>query len=194
MRLLGLAFGLGSGSRRRREHLRIELLADALIMTIGRRIPEPRLLHHSDQGSQHGRDDYRRLLAAHGIAYDLEGADCCSSFYLMHFSSKRTRRVGIHLPAVDFWAIVERDDYAMYLILEPMVNDWPQFIYTFGTRHEGIPIEDVIDEACPFPSRSVVTARANRTNGARSLGPRTRKHSPGRGTTFHCVATNPRTT
>jgi len=82
----------------------------------------------------------------HGITYDLERDEHCS-FYVRHFLIECASRAGIHLPAFDVWAIVERDDYAMYVILEPMGNDWPQFIYTCGCRHEGIPIEDMIDRA-----------------------------------------------
>src|SRR4051812_47755323 len=90
-------------------------------------------------GVTHSMSTLRKT--GNGITYDL-GADGSGGFYLMHFLIEDTWRVGGHLPAFDVWAIVERDDYAMYLILEPMVNDWPQFIYTCGTRHEGIPIEN----------------------------------------------------
>jgi transposase InsO family protein len=60
-----------------RDHLRTELVAEALVMAIGKRVPEPGLLHHSDQGSQYGSDDYRRLLAAHGIACSMSRRGNC---------------------------------------------------------------------------------------------------------------------
>jgi putative transposase len=60
-----------------REHLRTELVAEALVMAIGQRVPEPGLLHHSDQGSQYGSDDYRRLLAAHGIECSMSRRGNC---------------------------------------------------------------------------------------------------------------------
>jgi transposase InsO family protein len=60
-----------------RDHLRTELVADALIMAIGNRVPAPGLLHHSDQGSQYGSDDYRRLLAAHGITCSMSRRGNC---------------------------------------------------------------------------------------------------------------------
>ena len=60
-----------------RDHLRTELVADALVMAIGKRLPEPGLLHHSDQGCQYGSDDYRRLLAAHGIACSMSRRGNC---------------------------------------------------------------------------------------------------------------------
>jgi hypothetical protein len=60
-----------------RDHLRTELVAEALVMAIGQRVPEPGLLHHSDQGSQYGSDDYRRLLAAHRIACSMSRRGNC---------------------------------------------------------------------------------------------------------------------
>ena len=60
-----------------RDHLRTELVADALVMAIGNRLPEPGLIHHSDQGSQYGSDDYRRLLAAHGITCSMSRRGNC---------------------------------------------------------------------------------------------------------------------
>jgi transposase InsO family protein len=60
-----------------RDHLRTELVADALVMAVGNRVPEPGLLHHSDQGSQYGSDDYRRLLAAHGITCSMSRRGNC---------------------------------------------------------------------------------------------------------------------
>lgn len=60
-----------------RDHLRTELIAEALVIAIGTRMPEPGLLHHSDQGSQYGSDDYRRLLAAHGIECSMSRRGNC---------------------------------------------------------------------------------------------------------------------
>jgi transposase InsO family protein len=60
-----------------RDHLRTELVAEALVTAIGHRVPEPGLLHHSDQGSQYGSEDYRRLLAAHGIACSMSRRGNC---------------------------------------------------------------------------------------------------------------------
>lgn len=60
-----------------RDHLRTELVAEALVTAIGNRVPEPGLLHHSDQGLQYGSDDYRRLLAAHGIACSMSRRGNC---------------------------------------------------------------------------------------------------------------------
>jgi len=49
------------------DHMRTELVLDALDMAIGRRVPGDGLLHHSDRGSQYASDDYTRRLRRHGI-------------------------------------------------------------------------------------------------------------------------------
>jgi len=59
------------------DHMHKELVLDALMMAIGRRMPMPGLVHHSDQGSQYGSDDYRRMLAAHGIECSMSRRGNC---------------------------------------------------------------------------------------------------------------------
>jgi transposase InsO family protein len=44
-----------------------QLTGDALAMALGRRRPEPGLLHHSDRGSQYACADYQRLMSQHGL-------------------------------------------------------------------------------------------------------------------------------
>ena len=44
------------------DHLRTDLVADALRMAITRRAPGAGLLHHSDRGVQYASDDYQGLL------------------------------------------------------------------------------------------------------------------------------------
>jgi len=65
------------------DHLRTELVGDALTMAITRRRPRKDpcggdgLLHHSDRGSQYAGDDYQGLLAAHGITASMSAPGCC---------------------------------------------------------------------------------------------------------------------
>ena len=49
------------------EHMRVELVSDALKMAIARRCPGEGLLHHSDRGVQYASDDYQALLERQGI-------------------------------------------------------------------------------------------------------------------------------
>ncbi len=49
------------------DHMRKELVGDALKMALGRRQPTETLLHHSDRGSQYASSDYQTSLQAAGI-------------------------------------------------------------------------------------------------------------------------------
>jgi transposase InsO family protein len=65
------------------DHLRTELVSDALTMAIARRGLDRRpsggepLLHHSDRGSQYASDDYQGLLTGHGIRCSMSAPGCC---------------------------------------------------------------------------------------------------------------------
>ena len=59
------------------DHLRTDLVADALRMAIARRRPGPGLLHHSDRGVQYASDDYQFLLAGRGIVCSMSGKGDC---------------------------------------------------------------------------------------------------------------------
>ncbi len=49
------------------DHMRAELVCDALTMAIHTRRPAPGLIFHSDRGTQYTAAEYRQLLDAHGI-------------------------------------------------------------------------------------------------------------------------------
>ena len=59
------------------EHMRTDLVADALAMAIARRSPAAGLLHHSDRGVQYASDAYQALLAENGIACSMSGKGDC---------------------------------------------------------------------------------------------------------------------
>jgi transposase InsO family protein len=48
-------------------HMRAELVNQALSMALWQRQPAAGLIMHTDRGSQYGADSYRQLLAQHGI-------------------------------------------------------------------------------------------------------------------------------
>ena len=56
-------------------HRRLALRA--LEMAIRRRRPKPGLICHSDRGSQYASDDYRNLLAKHGLCGSMSGKGNC---------------------------------------------------------------------------------------------------------------------
>jgi putative transposase len=59
------------------DHLRSDLIADALKMAIARRRPAPGLLHHSDRGVQYASDDYQKLLNDHQLLCSMSGRGDC---------------------------------------------------------------------------------------------------------------------
>jgi transposase InsO family protein len=59
------------------DHMRTDLVADALRMAIARRRPGEGLLHHSDRGVQYASEDYQHLLRSHGIECSMSGRGDC---------------------------------------------------------------------------------------------------------------------
>ncbi len=53
------------------------LVIDALTMALGYRQPEGSLLHHSNRGAQYTSDDFRDLLAKHGIDCSMSARGSC---------------------------------------------------------------------------------------------------------------------
>jgi putative transposase len=59
------------------DHMRTDLVSDALAMALARRRPKAGLLHHSDRGVQYASDDYQGLLSKHGIEASMSGKGDC---------------------------------------------------------------------------------------------------------------------
>lgn len=59
------------------EHMREDLVEDALRLALAQRQPGRDLLHHSDQGSQYTSDDYRALLVQHHIRLSMSRSGDC---------------------------------------------------------------------------------------------------------------------
>ena len=59
------------------EHLRTELVEDALMAALGARVPTPNMLHHSDRGCQYASASYREKLAALGIQVSMSRRGDC---------------------------------------------------------------------------------------------------------------------
>jgi transposase InsO family protein len=59
------------------DHMRSELVLDALHMALGRKPPEAGLVHHSDRGVQYACGEYRRLLEARGITCSMSRTGNC---------------------------------------------------------------------------------------------------------------------
>ena len=59
------------------DHMRSELVVDALNMALAHRRPTRGLLHHSDRGVQYASDAYQGLLADHGIECSMSRKGNC---------------------------------------------------------------------------------------------------------------------
>jgi putative transposase len=59
------------------DHMRTDLVADALGMAVARRRPGEGLLHHSDRGVQYASEDYMHLLQLHGMEVSMSGKGDC---------------------------------------------------------------------------------------------------------------------
>ena len=59
------------------DHMRTELVEDALTAALCAREPSPNLLHHSDRGSQYASNSYRTRLARHGIEVSMSRRGDC---------------------------------------------------------------------------------------------------------------------
>lgn len=92
------------------DHMRTELVSDALKMAVARRQPDQGLLHHSDRGVQYASDDYQHLLETHAMAVSMSGKGqcwdnaCVESFWATlktemvnheHYATKEQARVSI---------------------------------------------------------------------------------------------------
>jgi putative transposase len=59
------------------DHMRTELVRDALSMAIVHRQPGEGLLHHSDRGMQYASEDYQHLLQSHRMEPSMSGKGDC---------------------------------------------------------------------------------------------------------------------
>jgi transposase InsO family protein len=75
------------------EHLRAELVQDALAMATTQRDPEPGLIHHSDRGVQYCCGEYRAELEAWGMVASMSRAGDCYD----------------NAPTESFWATLKKE-------------------------------------------------------------------------------------
>jgi putative transposase len=70
------------------EHMRVDLVTDALSMALAHRRPDEGLLHHSDRGVQYASDDYQKLLRDHGMEPSMSNkGDCWDNAVMESFWS-----------------------------------------------------------------------------------------------------------
>lgn len=109
------------------ESLEAELSINALRMALGRRQPEPGLLHHSDRGVQYAATDYRELLAAHNITASMSRrANCYDNAVAESFFA--TLR----------WELLERHEWLSRAAARSAVFEYIEVWYNRYRRHSAL--------------------------------------------------------
>jgi transposase InsO family protein len=106
------------------EHMRLDLVSDALLMAVWRRKPPAGLIHHSDRGSQYACHAYQALLAEHGFVCSMSRkGNCWDNAPVERFFGSLKR---------------ERTDLRIYATREEMradVIDYIEMFYNSQRRH-----------------------------------------------------------
>lgn len=110
-----------------RDHLRVDLVAEALTLAIRRRKPAAGLLHHSDRGCQYASIDYRQILAAHGIDASMSRRGNCYDNAAMEsfFGTLKTE-------------LVNDQDYATHEDAWVSLFEWIEVVYNRQRRHSSL--------------------------------------------------------
>ena len=109
------------------DHMRAELVCDALQMAIARRRPEPGLIFHSDRGSQYTSKQFRELLDRHGIRQ----------------SVTRPRQCWDNAVIEAFWStlkveLVQRYAWATRALARQAIFEWIESFYNLRRLHSSL--------------------------------------------------------
>jgi transposase InsO family protein len=84
-------------------HMRVELINDALEMALARRQPTKNLMHHSDRGGQYTSNDYQNKLGKLGIEVSMSRkGNCWDNAPAENFFSHLKEEMVRHLPTPSF--------------------------------------------------------------------------------------------
>ncbi len=109
------------------DHMRTDLVTDALAMAVERRKPGEGLLHHSDRGSQYASEDYVRMLRSHGMTASMSGRGECWD----------------NAPAESFWAtlkteLVHHERYATREQARASIFEYVEVFYNRERLHSAL--------------------------------------------------------
>jgi len=109
------------------DHLRVELVTDALTMAVARRRPEEGLLHHSDRGVQYASEDYMHLLQSNKLKASMSGKGDCWDNAVME----------------SFWAtlkneLVNHERYAMREEARASIFEYIEVFYNRKRLHSSL--------------------------------------------------------
>jgi transposase InsO family protein len=109
------------------DHMRAELVLDALQMALLRKRPGEGLLHHSDRGVQYACGEYRKTLEAHGITCSMSRTGNCYDNAVME----------------SFWATLKveavyRQEYVTHEQAHADIFDYIEVFYNRQRRHSAL--------------------------------------------------------
>jgi transposase InsO family protein len=109
------------------DHMRVELVSDALQMATARRNPGDGLLHHSDRGVQYASDDYMHLLQSQGMRISMSGKGDCWDNAVME----------------SFWAtlkteLVNHEHYATHAQARASIFEYIEVFYNRKRLHSSL--------------------------------------------------------
>ncbi len=101
------------------DHMRTDLVLEALLKALRDRLPGDDLTHHSDRGSQYASDDYRAALDAHGIECSMSRkGDCWDNAVVESFFGT----LKTELDAEDHWKRRAEARYDVFEYIEVFYN------------------------------------------------------------------------
>lgn len=109
------------------DHMRTDLVADALRMAIATRRPQAGLLHHSDRGVQYASEAYQELLSEFGITCSMSGrGDCYDNAAAESLYATLKREV------------VNRQRYQTLSEAKRSLFEWIEVFYNRRRRHSSL--------------------------------------------------------
>jgi putative transposase len=109
------------------EHLRAELVSQALAMALDARHPDKGLLHHSDRGVQYACHDYQRLLSGHGITCSMSRCGNCYDNAVVESFFGTLKREFVHEQR---WETASQARSALF--------EWIEVFYNRQRRHSSL--------------------------------------------------------
>lgn len=109
------------------DHMRTDLVADALRMALANRNPAAGLLHHSDRGVQYASDEYQALLKANGLESSMSRTGDCWDNAVME----------------SFWGtlkaeLVDHERYATHEQARASIFEYVEVFYNRVRRHSSL--------------------------------------------------------
>ena len=109
------------------DHMRTELISDALLMAFGNRRPPAGAIFHSDRGCQYTSRDYRKLAREHGIVLSLgRKGDCWDNAVAESFFASIKRE------------LIDRRPWPTIAGLRRAVFDWIEGWYNTRRLHSSL--------------------------------------------------------